>query len=258
MSKYDSSKLFNIEGKVAIVTGASKGIGKSIALLLANNGANIALISRDKEELQKVADEIEGIGQKVLIVPIDLTKTSEISKKVQEIHNYFGQIDILINNAGTNIPKDAEDVTESEWNKVMDINVKSVFFLSQAVGKYMKESSKGKIINVSSQMAFVGYYKRAAYSSSKGAITQLTKALSIEWAEHNINVNAVAPTFIETPMTKKMLNEKEFKDDVLGRIPLKRLAKEEDLFGAFIYLSSNASDMVTGQTIIVDGGWTVW
>ncbi|WP_311200368.1 SDR family NAD(P)-dependent oxidoreductase [Oceanobacillus kimchii] len=255
---YKASKLFDLTGKTAIVTGAGKGIGRSIALMLAANGADVALMARNEDELSDVAKEIETIGQKALPIPVDLTNINEIQGVVDHVHQHFGKIDILINNAGMNIPKPAEEVTEEDWDRINDINVKGLFFISQAVGKYMKEAGKGKIINVSSQMAFVGYYKRSVYASTKGAITQMTKSLSIEWAKHNINVNAIAPTFIETPMTKAMLDDEDFKEDVLNRIPLGRLAKEEDLFGAFVYLASNASDMVTGQTVVVDGGWTVW
>lgn len=258
MPKYKADELFNLSGKTAVVTGASKGIGRSIALLLAQNGADIALLARNEKELAEVAREIEGIGRKACPVTVDLTDMDAIPKVIEKVYQQFGRIDILVNNAGMNIPKKVEEVTEEDWDQVIDINVKSVFFISKAVGKYMKAAEQGKIINVSSQMAFVGYYKRSAYASSKGAITQLTRSLSIEWAPYNINVNAVAPTFIETPMTRKMLDDKEFKEDVLSRIPLGRLAREEDLFGAFVFLASNASDMVTGQTLIVDGGWTVW
>ncbi|WP_017798098.1 SDR family NAD(P)-dependent oxidoreductase [Oceanobacillus kimchii] len=258
MVKYKAHELFDLSGKTAIVTGAGKGIGRSIALLFAQNGADVALMARNEEELSDVAKEIEAIGQKALPIPIDLTNINEIPSVVEKVYKYFGKIDILVNNAGMNIPKQAEEVTEDDWDRIIDINVKSVFFISQAVGKYLKAAEQGKIINVSSQMAFVGYYKRSVYASSKGALTQLTRSLSIEWAPYNINVNAVAPTFIETPMTRKMLVDKDFKNDVLNRIPLRRLAKEEDLFGAFVYLASNASNMVTGQTLIVDGGWTVW
>lgn len=258
MARYKANELFNLSGKTAIVTGASKGIGRSIALLLAQNGADVALMARNEEGLKEVAKEIESTGQKALPVSVDLTDIDSIPNVVEKVYDHFGKIDILVNNAGTNIPKKAEEVTEKDWDQIIDINVKSVFFISKAVGKYMKAAEQGKIINVSSQMAFVGYYKRAAYASSKGAITQLTKSLSIEWAPYHINVNAVAPTFIETPMTRKMLDDADFKKDVLSRIPLGRLAKEEDLFGAFVFLASEAADMVTGQTLIVDGGWTVW
>lgn len=258
MEHFQIESLFDLTDKTAVVTGASKGIGREIAILLANAGANIALIARNKDELNNVAKEIEPLGKKVTVWPFDLTKTEKINQLVKWISEEMGNLDILINNAGINITKPAEQLTICDWDKVMDINLKSVFFLTQAIGEYMKEKKYGKIINVSSQMALVGYYKRAAYSTSKGGITQLTKALAIEWAPYQINVNAIAPTFIETPMTKKMLQDEKFKNDVLNRIPLGKLAKTKDLYGAFLYLASNASDMVTGHTLVVDGGWTVW
>jgi 2-deoxy-D-gluconate 3-dehydrogenase len=251
-------QLFSLEGKTAIVTGASKGIGKSIAVALARAGADVAVAARSEKELAEVADEISKLGRKVLAVPMDLFQVQDIPEKVEAIHNHFGKIDILVNNAGMNITKPALEVTEEDWDKVLDLNLKSAFFMSQAVSRYMIERSQGKIINMSSQMAFVGYYKRAAYCSSKGGLTQLTRALAIEWAKYRINVNAIAPTFIETPMTRPMFEDKNFLDDVLSRIPLGRLGKESDLLGAVIFLSSDASDLVTGHTLTVDGGWTVW
>lgn len=251
--------LFDLSGKVAVITGGSKGIGKDIAAMLAGNGADVVIIARNQRELEEAAAEIRAAsGRKVLPISSDLTDVSAIPHVVEQIVSEFGQIDILVNNAGINIPKPALEVTEQDWDTVMDLNLKSVFFLSQAVGRHMIERRSGKIINMSSQMAFVGYYKRSAYSSSKGGVTQLTKALAIEWSSYQINVNAVAPTFIETPLTRPMLEDEQFKQDVLSRIPLGRLAKTEDLFGAVLYLASSASDMVTGQTLVVDGGWTVW
>ncbi|WP_080848761.1 SDR family NAD(P)-dependent oxidoreductase [Cytobacillus gottheilii] len=251
-------ELFGLDGKVAIVTGASKGIGKEVAIALAKAGAHVALIARNEHELNEVAKEINQTGKKALSVPMDLLDVDGMAGKVEEIYNYFGRIDILVNNAGINIPKSAMEVTEEDWDKVLDINLKSVFFLCKNVAKYMIPSREGKIINMSSQMAFVGYYKRTAYSSSKGGLLQLTRSLAIDWSKYNIKVNSIAPTFIETPMTKPMFEDKAFLEDVLNRIPLGRLGKTEDLFGAIIYLSSSASDMVTGHTIMVDGGWTVW
>lgn len=252
------NSLFDLSGKVAVITGASKGIGKDIAGLLAESGADTVLIARNKQELETTADEIATHGRKVLPISYDLTDVQGIPAMVERIMAECGQIDILVNNAGINIPKPALEVTEQDWDTVMDLNLKSAFFLSQAVGRHMINQRRGKIINMSSQMALVGYYKRSAYSSSKGGLTQLTKALAIEWASYQINVNAVAPTFIETPMTRPMFEDQQFKQEVLSRIPLGRLAKTEDLFGAILYLASSASDMVTGQTLVVDGGWTVW
>lgn len=258
MDKYNIESIFNLKDKTAIITGATKGIGKEFAYMLANNGVNVALIARSVDILDKMKKEIEELNVKVLIFSVDLTDLDRLNEIVKEVHEDFGSIDILVNNAGLNIAKPVEDVTHDDWDKVMNLNLKSTFFITQAVGEYMKKQNKGKIVNISSQMAFVGYFDRSAYATSKGGLTQMTKALSIEWSKYNINVNAIAPTFLETEMTKKMFEEKSFKKDVLDRIPLGRLAKENDLFGALIYLSSNASDMVTGHTILVDGGWTVW
>lgn len=250
--------LFNLEGKVAIVTGASKGIGKGLALILARYGADVALIARNEEELEKVSDEIKSMGRKALPVRLDLTRVDDIPDSIEKIQNHFGKIDILVNNAGTNIPKPSLEVTEEDWDKVLDINLKSTFFISQAAGKMMIDNKKGKIINISSQMGMVGYFNRSAYCSSKGGVIQLTRALAVEWASHNILVNCISPTFIETPLTKSMFEDKEFYNEIVSRIPLGKLAKTEDLYGALLYLASDSSNMVTGQSITVDGGWTVW
>lgn len=253
-----SSNLFSLEGKTVVVTGANKGIGKEMAFMLADAGARLALVARNEPALQETTRAIQENGQSGVSFPFDLTQTGHLNELFESIYNRFGQIDVLLNNAGTNIPAPAEEVTEEQWDRIHDINLKSVFFACQAAGKWMRKEGHGKIINMSSQMAFVGYYNRAAYSSSKGGITQLTKSLAIEWASDGINVNAVAPTFIETPMTEKMFEDTDFKEEVLSRIPMGRLARPEDLFGAIAFLSSASSDMVTGQTIVVDGGWTVW
>ncbi|MFC4354272.1 SDR family NAD(P)-dependent oxidoreductase [Chryseomicrobium palamuruense] len=250
--------LFSLKGKVAIVTGSSKGIGREIAIAVAKAGADVALVARNEKELNSVVLEIKELGQQALAVPVDLLETSRIENEIKKINDYFGHIDILINNAGANVPKPATEVSVDDWDRVLDINLKSTFFVTQAVSKYMLPSKKGKVINMSSQMAFVGFYKRAAYSSSKGGLNQLTKALAIEWADHNINVNSIAPTFIKTPMTEPMFQDKEFLGEVMARIPLGRLGETKDLIGAVIYLASPASDLVTGHTLVVDGGWTVW
>jgi len=259
MEPVDVRAMQDLTGKVAVVTGASRGIGSGIAMLLASAGADVAIVARDKAELDKLAAQIGHLGRRALAVPFDLNRTREIPQLAEEIAGHFGRIDILVNNAGINIPKPALDITEEDWDRVLDLNLKSVFFLSQAVGRHMIAAGRGgKIINMSSQMAHVGYYKRAAYCASKGGLLQLTRALAIEWASHRINVNCVAPTFIETPMTKPMFEDEAFLADVLSRIPMGRLGKTEDLYGAVLFLASPASDLVTGQSVIVDGGWTVW
>jgi 2-deoxy-D-gluconate 3-dehydrogenase len=247
---------FDLSGKVAIVTGAGRGMGYHIALALAKNGADLVVCSRTVSELERVGREIEKFGCRVLIQQMDVRKTPEIQTMVKKSVDAFGHIDILINNAGINIPQWAVDVTEEAWDNIMDINLKGLFFCAQAVGKVMIQQKQGKIINVSSQSGSVGLLRRAAYCASKGGVNLLTKVLAIEWASHNVNVNAVAPTFIETPMSKPMFEDKDFRDYVLGNISLGRLGKPEDVVGGVIYLASDASDLVTGHILLIDGGWT--
>ena len=247
---------FDLTGKVAMVTGAGRGIGYHITLALAKYGADLVVCSRTVAELEKVGKEIEKLGRRVLIKRIDIRRISEVHSLVEDAVKAFDHIDILVNNAGINIPQWAVDVTEEAWDNIMDINLKGLFFVAQAVGKVMIQQKKGKIINVSSQAGSVGLLRRAAYCTSKGGVNLLTKVLAIEWAPHNIKVNAIAPTFIETPMTQPMFQDKSFRDYVLGNISLGRLGKPEDVVGAVIYLASEASDLVTGHILLIDGGWT--
>lgn len=247
---------FDLSGKVAVVTGAGRGMGYHFSQALARYGADLVICSRTGSELENVAAEIRGIGRKVLVQQMDVLKTNEIQNMVDAAVMEFGKIDILINNAGVNVPQWAVDVTEEAWDRVMNTNLKGLFFVAQAVGKVMIRQKKGKIINISSQSGSVGLIMRAAYCASKGAVNLLTKVLAIEWAQHNILVNAVAPTFIETPLSKPMLAKEEFRKYVLGNIPLGRVGKPEDVIGAVIYLASEAANMVTGHVLVVDGGWT--
>ena len=225
-------------------------------LALARYGADLVVCSRTLSELEKVGKEIETIGRRVLIQKMDVTHIPEIHAMVEASVKAFGHIDVLVNNAGLNVPQWAEDVTEEAWDRIFNINLKGAFFCAQAVGKVMIQQKKGKIINVSSQAGSVGLIMRSAYCASKGGLNLLTKVLALEWAKHNILVNAIAPTFLETPMTKPMLEKKEFRDYVMGNIVLGRLAKVEDVIGGVIYLASEASNMVTGHVLLIDGGWT--
>lgn len=248
---------FGLSGKVAIVTGAGRGMGYHIALALATYGADLVVCSRTVQELEKVGNEIEKLDRRVLIQKVDVRKIPEIHAMVRETANAFGHIDILVNNAGINIPQWAVDVTEEAWDTIIDTNLKGLFFCAQAVGKVMIEQKKGKIINISSQAGSVGILYRAAYCSSKGGVNLLTKVLAIEWAKYNIKVNAIAPTFVETPLSRTMFQQKKgFREYVLGNIPLGRIGKPEDVVGAIIYLASDASDLVTGHVLLIDGGWT--
>lgn len=247
---------FDLSGRVAIVTGAGRGMGYHISLALAKYGADLVICSRTVSELEKVKIDIEKFDRRVLIQQIDVTKIPEIYAMVEQSMKAFGHIDILVNNAGVNITQWAVDVTEEAWDRVVDTNLKALFFCAQAVGKVMIQQKKGKIINISSQTGTVAIPQRAAYCSSKGGVNQLTKLLAIEWAQYNINVNAIAPTFIETPFTKPMFEKEGFREYVLENIPLGRVGQPEDVTGAVIYLASEASNMVTGHVLLVDGGWT--
>jgi 2-deoxy-D-gluconate 3-dehydrogenase len=246
---------FDLSGKVALVTGAARGLGREYALALARYGADV--VGCDiLPEVKDIKPEIERLGRRALVHQADICKIPEIHAMVNESVSVFGHIDILVNNAGINIPQWAVDVTEEAWDRVINLNLKGLFFCCQAVGKVMIRQKKGKIINISSTMGSVGLERRSAYSSSKAGVNLLTKVMAIEWAPYNINVNAIAPTFVETPLTKPMFEEKGFRDSVLGKIPMGRIAQPKDVTGAVIYLASEASNMVTGHVLLIDGGWT--
>ncbi len=249
--------VFDLSGKVALVTGAGRGLGAAIAVALAAYGSDIIVSDRTLAETEQTRDAVKALGRRTLPVEADLTSVPAIHAMVAGAVKEFGHIDILVNNAGVNITQYAVDVTESAWDTVLAVNLKAVFFCSQAVGKVMIGQKSGRIVNISSQTGTVAIPQRAAYCASKGGVNQLTKLLALEWARYGINVNAVAPTFIETPLTKPMFQNEEFHDYVIGNIPLGRVGKPEDVTGAVVYLASSAADMVTGHVLHVDGGWTI-
>ena len=246
---------FDLSGKVALVTGAARGLGREYALALARYGADIVACDI-LPGVKNIKPEIEQLGRRALAYQTDICKIPEFQATVNEAISVFGHIDILINNAGINIPQWAVDVTEEAWDHVINLNLKGLFFCCQTVGKVMIRQKKGKVINISSTMGSVGLERRSAYSSSKAGVNLLTKVLAIEWAPYHINVNAIAPTFVETPLTKPMFEEKGFRDSVLGKIPMGRIGQPKDITGAVIYLASEASNMVTGHVLLIDGGWT--
>lgn len=248
----------DLSGNIALVTGGSSGIGKASAIKLAELGADLVLWSRTESKLAETGNEILKLGRKCGWDSVDVTKIDGMAEAVQKIRKDFGEINILVNSAGVNIPQNAEEVTLEAWETVMDTNIKGLFFCCQAVGKLsMIPRKRGIIINISSQAGKVALPFRAAYCSSKGAVDQLTRVLAFEWAKYNIRVNAVAPTFVETPFTKKMLVDEEFHDYVMNKIPLKRLATTDDVANAVCFLASNQSSMITGAVVPVDGGWTI-
>lgn len=247
---------FSLQDKVALVTGASRGIGRYLAAGLARYGAHVIVTGRTLSQLEEAAREVRQFGRQCLVVPMDITRPSDIQAGVEKAFEHFGHIEILVNNAGINIPKPALEVTEEDWRRVIDSNLTGLFFCCQAVGRIMVNQKRGKIINISSQTGTVAIQMRAAYCASKAGVNLLTKELALEWGPHNINVNAVAPTFIETPMTKPMFENAAFKEMVLKKILLGRIGQPKDVLGAVIYLASEASDLVTGHVLLVDGGWT--
>ncbi len=248
----------DLSEKNAIVTGAGKGIGRAIALALAESGAKVFGVSRTLKDLESLRDEIIKGGGKCSIAGCDVQNVKQIGEMVEKVYAESGRIDILVNSAGLNIQAHTLDVTEEQWDTIMNTNLKGAFFTSQAVAKKMKEHKQGRIVSITSQMAFVGFYKRVAYCASKGGLTQATKAMAVELAEYNIKVNCIAPTFLKTPLTEPMFENKEFYNEVVSRIPLGKVGTPEDVVGAVLYLVSDSADLVTGTSILVDGGWVAW
>lgn len=249
---------FSLAGDVALVTGGGTGLGRAIALALAAHGADVAVteLPGRAELAESAAAEVRALGRRAAAVPLDVTDLSSVDRLVPAVVGALGRLDVLVNNAGLNIQRHALEVSEADWDRVLDVNLKGLFFCSQAAGRHMVRNGGGRIVNIASQMGLVGYWRRAAYCSSKAGVVNLTRVLAIEWAQHAITVNAIAPTFVLTPLTEPMFEDAAFKADVLSRIPLGHLADTDDVANAAVYLASPAAKMVTGQTLAVDGGWT--
>lgn len=250
---------FKLDGQVAIVTGAGKGLGKQMAIALAEAGADIvgtALTSIGGLEATKQA--VEKLGRKFVGIRADITKKSDIDKVVETAVQSFQRVDILINNAGVIHRSPALEFTEQEWDEVMELNTKALFFLSQRVAKFMKANSiKGKIINIASLRVFQGGTNVVSYSASKGAVASITKSLANEFAEFGIRVNAIAPGYIATNLNKPYQEDPEINHNIISRTPLGRWGKPEDLQGSIVFLASEASDFITGEIVVIDGGWLV-
>lgn len=250
---YPKLPSFRLDGKKALVTGAGRGIGMGASIALAESGADVTLVSRTEQELKEICNHINSQGLSASYVALDVNNENEINHLIEKSNPF----DILINNAGTNKPAKLVDTDINDFDYVMSLNVRSVVNLTKCVVKKMLANDvKGSIINVSSQMGHVGGPNRTTYCSSKFAIEGFTKSLAIELAPNGIRVNTVCPTFIQTPMTEPFLKDEEFKKNTIGMIPLGRLGEVRDLMGPFVFLASEASSLMTGSSLLVDGGWT--
>jgi gluconate 5-dehydrogenase len=253
-------QLFDLSGRVAVITGGSIGLGRQVAQAFAEMGANVALCARKRERCEQAAEELKTLGVRTLALGCDVTDKDQIDEVVQEVVNHFGQIDILVNNAGISWGAPVENMTLADWHKVLETNLTGTFLCSQAAGKVMIGQKRGKIINMASVAAFGGapaeVVQATAYHASKGAVVTLTKDLACKWATHNIQVNAIAPGWFPTQMSDWVIMHK--KDVLLESIPARRFGGEEDLKGAAVFLASDASAYVTGHVLVVDGGQTAW
>jgi NAD(P)-dependent dehydrogenase (short-subunit alcohol dehydrogenase family) len=247
---------FSLTGRIAMVTGASRGIGRDLARAMAAAGATVAVAARRIDDATRVAEEIRTEGGTAMPVEMDLRSVGSIEDAVSEVEADYGRLDILVNNAGLGTNHDALDVTEAEWDDLMEVNLRGLFFACQAAGRRMVPAGYGRIVNISSQAGQVGIARHAAYSASKGGVDQLTRVLALEWGPHGVTVNAVAPTFIRTPGTAERLDDPQFLAEVLARIPAGRVGSTTDVAGAVIYLASGAAGLVNGSVLTVDGGWT--
>lgn len=243
---------FDLSGRRALVTGAGRGIGEGCALGLAEAGADLVLVSRSREELEQVAERAEAMGRHARVVPCDVTSAEEVGAVAAEA----GPVDVLVNSAGTNIPEPFLDVTEGTFDALIAVNLKGTFLMSQAIARSMAERGEGSIVNISSQMGHVGGLNRTAYCASKHGVEGLTKAMALDLAPKGVRVNAVAPTYVETPMTRPFLADPQFHADTVSRIPLGRVGHVGDVVGAVLYLASPAAALVTGASLLVDGGYT--
>ncbi len=254
MSDYPS---FDLTGQIALVTGAAKGLGRAISLALAHAGADLALGFRNIDATGGLPEEIEKMGRRALPLQMDTSKLEQVQRAVETAAKQFGRIDLLVNNAGIAPVNLAENVNEEDFDRTLAVNLKGTFFASQYAARYMIQQKSGSIVNMSSQAGFVALPSESVYCMTKAGISHLTKCLAVEWGQYGVRVNAVAPTFIQTPGTAPALADPEFAADVTERIAaLHRIGQPVEVAGAVVFLASSAASLITGHTILIDGGWT--
>ena len=247
-----------LTGKTAIVTGGSRGIGRAVSLLLAREGANVAIVyAGNTAAAEETKQQAEALGAAAAVFQCDVADEQAVTDMVKAVKTQFGSVDILVNNAGSAITKKAEDLTESDWDRVIDMDMKAVFFMAQAAGKHMIAQKSGKIINIASMLGLVAEKQVLPYCVAKGGVLQMTKALALEWAKYNIQVNAICPGYVITDINKEALSEEKIYKHITGKIPMRRFGEVGDIAGAAVFLASPASDYMTGQPIVLDGGWTM-
>jgi NAD(P)-dependent dehydrogenase (short-subunit alcohol dehydrogenase family) len=249
-----SLDLFDLTGKIAIVTGASRGLGQYLARALAHAGADLVITSRTLDSLKEFTSEIESLGRRALPLALDVRDHQSIQEMVEAAWEHYGKLDILVNNAGCNVRKPAVDVSWDDWNLVLNTNLRGGFFVAQAVAKKMIPAQYGRIINIGSVTTVAGYAGITPYCASRGGVKQMTMSLADDWGQHGITVNCLAPGWFKTAQTKVLYDNQEWVDYLIDRIPLKRPGQPHDLDGTVIFLASDASAYMTGQTLLIDGG----
>lgn len=247
---------FRLDGKVALVVGGNKGLGQAMALALAAAGADVCVVGRGPEGLRETADAISKLGRKGMFISADVTYEDQVERMVAKMVETYGHIDILVNSQGAVHLQSTTEFDAEVWQRVIDVNLKSLFLCCKHVGRVMLAQGKGKIINISSVRGFQGRSQDPAYAPSKGGVNQLTRSLAIEWGPKGINVNAIAPVFTRTAMSAQYFEDPVKREWVLSRIPMKRVGELDDLFGPVVFLASEASNFVNGHVLLVDGGWT--
>ncbi len=251
-------EIFSLKDKVSMITGSSKGLGKVAALALAKAGSDIAVCGRNRTDIDNVVNEIRALDRAAAGFVFDVTDKQSVKEGVEAIVSHFGRIDVLFNNAGINHRVPVLDYPENEWDRIISTNLKAYFLVTQAVVPQMVERGYGKVIHMSSILGHVALPNQLAYASSKGGVEQMTKVMALEWAKSGVRVNAIAPTYFETEMVKQIQQDKERFDFINERTPMGRWGRVEEIEGVVIFLASTASDFITGQSLVIDGGWTAW